>query len=186
MKDNEVRKSGILRMIGWSVVGTVVWTALARLFMRWVSTEPGFSWAGTLGIGAAALITFVLTGFVGAALGRGWSGWWRLAAIPGLLIFAGPGAVLLPAAVGAAVAVRVRRGWLRVAALVVGLGGDYLLLRAGVDEAWLQPRTIVLGNVLAVACGAWLGVRFALVARPRAVTAAVDARPGPVPAVTAT
>ncbi len=183
MKDKEVRKSGMMRAIGWSVAGAVVWTALARLFMRWVSTQPGFSWAGTLGIGAAALITFVLTGFVGAALARGWSGWWRLAAIPGLLVFAGPGAVLVPAAAGAAVAVRVRRAWLRVAALVVGLGGNYLLLRSLVDESLLQPRTIVVGNVLAVACAAWLGIQLALVARPRSHARAA-ARPDRAPAVT--
>lgn len=184
MKDNQVRNSGLARAIGWSVAGAVVWTALARLFMRWVSTQPGFSWAGTLGIGAAALIAFVLTGFVGAVLAKGWSGWWRVAALPGLLVFAGPGMVLLPAAIGAATAARAPRSWLRVTALVVGLGGNYLLLRSGVDENLLQPRTIVIGNVLAVACGAWLGVRFALVARPRAVAAAA-VQPGRVPAVTA-
>jgi hypothetical protein len=184
MERKQVRNSGMVRAIAWSVGGAVVWTALARLFMRWVSTEPGFSWAGTLGIAAAALIAFVLTGFVGAALAKGWSGWWRLVALPGLLVFAGPGMVLLPAAIGSAAGVRLRRSWLRVSALLLGLGGNFLLLRSGVDENWLQPRTIVLGNVLAVACGAWLGVQFALVARPRAVAAA-PVQPGPVPAVTA-
>ncbi len=184
MKDNEVRKPGMMRVIGWSVAAAVVWTALARLFMRWVSTEPGFSWSGTLGIGAVALIAFVLTGFVGAALARGWSNWCRLAALPGLLVFAGPGLVLAPAAAGAAVAARVHHTWLRLAGLVVGLGGNYLLLLSFVDENFLQPRTIVLGNVLAVACGAWLGLQFALVARRRA-DGVPAVRPSRVPATLA-
>jgi hypothetical protein len=185
MKDSAVHRPGVLVAVGWSVLAGVAWTALARLFMRWVSLEPGFSWAGTLGIAAVALVAFALTGFVGAALARGWSGWWRLAALPAVVVFAGPGIALLPAALGTAVAARARSRSLRVAALVLGIGGNYLLLRAGVDENLLQPRTIVLGNVLAVACGAWLGLRFALVARPRAVAVAAVAQAGPVHAVPA-
>jgi hypothetical protein len=158
----------------WITLG-MVWGALARFFMRLVSTTPGFSWEGTLAIVAMGAIAFALTGFTATAMARGWSGWWRLVAVPALLIFAGQGLAFIPAALGTFVAVRVRNVWLRSAALVAGLVGNYLLLRSTVDFNWLQPRTLLLGHLLAVVTAAWLGLQFAFAARPRAAGGSLDA-----------
>ncbi|MGN6752516.1 MAG: hypothetical protein ACTHJJ_08180 [Intrasporangium sp.] len=158
----------------WFALG-IAWGALARFFMRLVSTTPGFSWEGTLAIVAIGAVTFTLTGFTATAMARGWSGWWRLVAVPALFIFVGQGLAFIPAAVGTFAAMRLRNVWLRTGALVAGLVGNYLLLRSTVDFNWLQPRTLLLGHLLAVVTAAWLGLQFALAARPRAARGSLDA-----------
>ena len=162
----------------WLLLG-ILWGVLGRLFMRLVATNPEFSWAGTSMFVAMGAIVFVLTGLSATAMTRGWSRWWRLAALPALFIFVGQGLALLPAAVGTFLAVRVRNVWVRSVALAAGLVGNYLLLRATVDFNWLQPRTLVLGHVLAVVAGAWLGAQFALALRPRATRRPLGAEGAP-------
>jgi hypothetical protein len=72
------------------------WGVLARIWMRLISTDPEFSWTGTLLIiGFAAL----LGGGVGLAAGArlaGRSRWWTLAVLPGLALFLSPGMLLAP------------------------------------------------------------------------------------------
>lgn len=84
------------------------WGVLARVFMRLLATDPAFSWSGTLSIVGLAAVAGGLVGLVRAALASGRSGWWRLAAAPGLVLFAGPGVVLLPGTVGMAMVLRGR------------------------------------------------------------------------------
>lgn len=168
MEHSTVRRRSILFVLAGSLIAGIAWGALARLFMRLVATTPGFSWEGTLAIVGLGAVAFLLTGLSAGAMARGWSGWWRLAALPALLIFAGQGLALLPAAAGTFVAVRGRNVWLRWVALVAGLVGNYVLIHSTIDFNWLQPRTLQLGLVLAVLAGAWLGLQFALAARPRA------------------
>ncbi len=90
----------------------LTWGVAARVWMRLVSTEPEFTWAGTLAIVGLAALLGTLVGLVTAALRQGRSGWWRLAVVPGLILFLSPGMVLLPGAVvgGVAMARRSRRG----------------------------------------------------------------------------
>jgi hypothetical protein len=42
-----------LAITGAGFLAGVIWGALARLWMRWTSTEPEFTWSGTLFIVAA-------------------------------------------------------------------------------------------------------------------------------------
>jgi len=91
---------GALAGAGWGVV--------ARLFMRLLSDDPHFSWAGTLGILGVATVSGACVGLVSAARTSGRSGWWRLAALPALVLFAGPGSLLAPATVGMAAVLRGR------------------------------------------------------------------------------
>lgn len=95
---------------------------LARAWMRGVSTDPSFSWEGTVFILGLFAWAGLLVGVVRTLRLSGRSPWWRLLLLPGLALFAGPGAVLLP---GTLVA-----GWglagrgprlLRAAALVLAL-----------------------------------------------------------------
>lgn len=83
--------------VGIGLVLGFAWGALARVYMRLVATAPEFSWAGTLFIVGLAGVLGALLGLVHAARSRGGPVWWRLAVVPGLLLFAGPGLVLLPA-----------------------------------------------------------------------------------------
>lgn len=86
-----------LRYLGTGLLLGATWGVLARIWMRWVSTEHSFSWTGTLFIVGTAAVAGGSLGLVHAARRRGGSRWWRSAALPSLMLFAGPGAPLLPA-----------------------------------------------------------------------------------------
>ena len=81
-----------------ALLGLVV-AALARVWMRLVSEDPEFTWGGTITIAVVFMVFGACTGLVGAALARGRSGWWRVAALPGLGAFLAQGLVVLPLAV---------------------------------------------------------------------------------------
>ncbi|MFL6152889.1 MAG: hypothetical protein ACJ72B_10965 [Ornithinibacter sp.] len=90
------------RGLAAGLLGGAVWGVVARVFMRLLSDDPQFSWEGTLAIVGASAVAGALVGLVHGARVTGRSRWWRLAALPGVLLFAGPGSLLLPAAVGMA------------------------------------------------------------------------------------
>ena len=93
----------------------LVWGVVARVFMRLLTTTPSFSWSGTLFILGLAAVAGACLGLVHAARVAGRSRWWRLAALPALALFAGPGIVLPPATIGMAMVLRggrvVRVSW---------------------------------------------------------------------------
>ena len=140
----------------WFAVG-VAWGALARLFMRLVSTSPEFSWAGTGLILAFAGLFWGLIGVVAAARANGRSRWWRVAPLPGLILFAGAGMILLPGAIVVSAALAMRPVALRMALLAIGLGGTFWAFNAFDDDRFLPARTQTLGYLLAVVTVAWLG-----------------------------
>lgn len=140
----------------------LAWGLVARLFMRLISTEPSFSWLGTAMILAFASLLWGLIGVVAAARAAGRSRWWRVAPLPGLILFAGPGMILLPGAIVVSAALAMRRVALRVAFLAIGLGGTYWAFNAFDDDRFLPARTQTLGYLLAVVTVAWLGVGFHL------------------------
>lgn len=148
-------------MLGGLARGVVVglgWGVLARLFMRLVSTEPAFSWAGTLMIVALGVVFWGLVSLVAAARSQGRSRWWRLAGLPSLILFVGQGIVFLPGALLVAAGLAVRTAWQRAALVVSGLGGTYWLLTVVDDERFLAPRTQALGYAIAAICAGMLGV----------------------------
>lgn len=115
--------SGVWEMargVGAGIAMGLAWGLVARAFMRLLSTDPEFSWSGTLGILALAAVAGGGVGLVRAARRAGRSRWWRLSVVPGLLLFFGQGLLLVPSAVGLA-----------------------LVLRGG-------PRTRIVGSLLAV------------------------------------
>lgn len=99
-----------------------VWGVLARTWMRLISTDPEFSWSGTLIIIALAALLGAGVGLVDAALRAGRSRWWRLAVVPGLLLFLGPGILLAPSFLVGGLAWRPHRTWLRVLGAVMLVG----------------------------------------------------------------
>ncbi len=116
------------------------WGVLARVFMRLVSSTPEFSWAGTLLIVGLSATLGAGIGLVAGARASGRTRWWRLAPLPGLVLFASPGMLLLPGAVGVALAASVRRVWLRVLLCVAGLAGT-LVPALGFDDGEAVVRT---------------------------------------------
>ncbi len=110
----------------------------------------------------------------------GRSRWWRLAALPGVLLFAGPGSLLLPAAVGMAAVLRARPVWRALGALLVvvsplvavsGSPPPTTTQQAGL--ALMVLSAAPLGWALAEVVGRW---------RPRRVPGRVVEAAVPVPA----
>jgi len=128
------------------------WGALARVWMRLISTAPEFSWSGTLFIIGLAALLGAGVGLVDAALRAGGSHWWRLAVGPGLLLFLGPGILLAPSFLVGGLAWRPHRTWLRVlgAVMLVGsvAGAAWL---AAADPEGVPPVTP--GDVVVFATG---------------------------------
>jgi len=150
----------------WRIVVTgaalgLGWGILARAWMRYISTDPEFTWSGTLFILALAALAGTSLGAV-EALRRRRRGWWRcLLAIPALVLFASPGMLMAPAALlgGAALSGRGPR-WTRpiLAALAaapvllfvalideeaglsrVGSTGGFVLLCLALAAGWSAP-----------------------------------------------
>jgi hypothetical protein len=137
------------------------WGVLARVWMRMISTEPEFSWAGTLLIVGFAALAGLGLGLVHGARGRQRSRWWRLAVLAALpIVTLGPGAAFAPAfwLGGCALAGRGPRV-VRVALGVVATGPVWLL-RASTDpveRALVPAPTFVVGMLLLTAGVAWGG-----------------------------
>lgn len=158
----------------------VTWAVVARAWMRLISTEPSFSWAGTGEL-------LVLAGLVGAALGvvqaarrRGGRGRWRWLYLLVPFFLAGPGAPLLPAVVLGGWGLR--RGPVGRAVAAVGLlSAPAILLAMTWDEVdhWLMPypdtvyRAILGGGGLLLSAAAAWGSTVALAPWPRRAGATV-------------
>lgn len=98
------------------------WGITARMWMRLISTNPGFSWSGTLIIVGLAALLGTGVGLVDAALHTGRSRWWRLAVLPGLPLLLGPGTLLAPSFLVGGLVWRPHRWWLRVLATPMLIG----------------------------------------------------------------
>ena len=145
----------------------LVWGVVARVFMRLLTTTPSFSWSGTLFILGLAAVAGACLGLVHAARVAGRSRWWRLAALPALALFAGPGIVLAPATIGMAMVLRGGRV-VRVVGAVVVTGSPLLAVSSG--ETAGATSTQVAGVALMVLSAAPLGWGIAEVVcrwRPR-------------------
>ncbi len=123
--------STIVPALRWPAAGVaagLAWGAFARGWMRYISTNPEFTWPGTIAIVA-------LAGLAGACLltveglRRGGKGGWRRAvAVPALLMFASPGAVMAPTAVLGGLALSGRGGRrVRYPAALIALAAPALI-----------------------------------------------------------
>lgn len=76
----------------------LAWGIAMRVWMRFISSQPDFSWSGTLFILGAATIAGTVLGVAWHRRAIGGRGWWRLAVVSLLLLGAG-GAIMWPAVV---------------------------------------------------------------------------------------
>lgn len=118
-----------------------------RAWMRFISPDPEFSWAGTLFIVGASVIVGAVLGLARYRRHAGGVGWWRLSMTSLALLGAG-GAVMWPSVVlGAAALGRPRP---RIMKIVLGLAAvvaQIPILRNVIDENW---RMSVMGAAIAV------------------------------------
>ena len=162
----------ILRGALAGLVLGAAWGVAARVWMRLVSTTPEFSWEGTLGIIGLAAWLGALVGLATTALRQGRSGWWRMAVVPGLVLFLSPGMVLLPGAVvgGIAAARRTRRGWLVAVGAAAAVPAVFLLTAAAGDP--VRVRLWLLVGMPALTLALARGSRELFMTRARRANAA--------------
>ena len=87
--------------VGLAVLGACAFTVPARAWMRLVSSEPDFTWAGTLGIALGFSILFAGAALNLAARRHGWSrrATWAVRILGAVLIlpaFGGAGLLVCP------------------------------------------------------------------------------------------
>ena len=117
------------------------WGVLARVWMRLISTDPEFSWSGTLIIVGLAALLGAGVGLVDAALRAGRSRWWTLAVLPGLPLLLGPGSLLAPCFLVGGLAWRPHRWWLRVLGALMLVGSIAGATRLVTTDPHAQPVT---------------------------------------------
>jgi hypothetical protein len=150
----------MLRAAGRGALAGLAWGLLARLFMRLVATNPEFTWAGTLSILGLSTLLGTGLGLVAGARQDGRSRWWRLAPVPGLVLFMSPGMVLVPGAVLVAVALAVRS---RVATLLLLVAAILAVVvpAVGLDDGDGEASPLAaVGVALVIGAVGLLGVGF--------------------------
>jgi hypothetical protein len=114
--------TALLRGAGLGLALGAVWGVLARIWMRLITTDPEFSWAGTLAIIGFSALLGLGVGLVHASRRTGRSRWWTLAVVPGLVLFMSPGMLLAPAFLLGGPAFGVRGRLLRVVGVLTIVG----------------------------------------------------------------
>jgi hypothetical protein len=177
---------GSLLIVGGFLVGGLVWGVVARLWMRLISTEPEFTWSGTLFIVGAFAIAATAQGVALAVRRQEWPRWAQgivrsVALALALPLGAGAGIVMLPALVTGSIALgrtNWRWGWRLAFAAVAAANTVILLPLFAVELPWARTVTgwPAMVAVYAVIVGA-----LALTLRPvgRGPGSAVVAPPAP-------
>jgi hypothetical protein len=140
------------------------WGVLARIWMRLISDDPEFSWAGTLTIIGAAALLGLGVGLVDAARRAGRSLWWTSAVVPGLILFLSPGMLLAPSFFIGSLAYAHRGRILRAVgwgAITLSIMGSALMVvlvpEPGSETTPGQAVVFVIGFALMAITLAWGG-----------------------------
>jgi hypothetical protein len=148
---------------------------LARIWMRLISSDPEFSWTGTLAIIGLAALLGCGAGMVAASRPAGRSLWWTLAVAPGLALFLSPGMLLAPCFLIGALAYARRGRILRAlgwAGILLPIVGSTLLIarepEPGSETTPTQLVTFVIGFALMAITLAWTGSHIWRRRNPRA------------------
>lgn len=131
--DPATARRQMLRRAAAGFVLGAAWGVAARVWMRLITTDPGFSWLGTLFIVGLAAALGLGLGLLAGAQATGRRRRWWLAPLPGLLLLAGPGMAFIPAFAlgGLAFSRRHGAGWRLLGVAAVGAGTAFL---------WWQTR----------------------------------------------
>jgi hypothetical protein len=136
----------------WPVVAGagigLAWAVSMRAWMRFITTDPEFTWGGTLAILGASTVVGALLGLARLRRRAGGAGWWRLSGLSLGLLGAG-GAVMWPSAVLGAMALgRPRPSWIRV---LLGLAAVAAQVPVLGDAVFANPGLSGLESAAAVA-----------------------------------
>jgi hypothetical protein len=86
------------RHVAAGALAGLVWGVAMRAWMRFITTDPEFSWSGTVFIVGASTIVGALLGCAWRRRRAGGIGWWRFS-ILGLFLLGAGGAVMWPSVV---------------------------------------------------------------------------------------
>lgn len=149
------------------LVAGLTWGVVMRLWMRFITTEPEFSWAGTgFILGASAI--------VGLALGVAWvrrrargAGWWRAWGATILALGGGAGSIMIPSVLIGAMALgrTTWRRWIRAALALVAVAFQVWIFVSsdqGIATSRMAPAMVWYGVMISFE--AWA---LSLVFRPR-------------------
>ncbi len=144
-------------VIGGGLLG-LTWGMAIRLWMRFISTDPEFTWSGTgFILGASALVgAFLGLAWWRRSLGRG--NWWRLAGLAILSLGMGAGVIMLPSVLLGGLALG-RSRWnprLRGTLLTVA-GGIQIALLVATGEDLPKGRLLpaLLAYLILIGLEAW-------------------------------
>jgi hypothetical protein len=160
-----------IHIIGGFLVGGFVWGIVARSWMRLITSDPEFTWSGTLFIVGAFTIAFTAQGVALAVRRRGSARWAQtivrtVALVLALPLGSGAGIAMLPALVtGSIAAGRTdwRWGW-RVAVGTVAVANTVALLPLlHTDLSW--GRSLVGWVTMVLVYAVMVGV-IAVTVRP--------------------
>ncbi len=127
----------------------LLWGGAMRAWMRFISTNPEFSWSGTSFILAAGAIAGSVLGWARHRRRAGGVGWWRYSALSLGLLGAG-GAVMWPSVIAWGIAIGRRRPWWLVSTLLAGGAAvQYPVIDANILSNWR------LGTVEWLVATAW-------------------------------
>ena len=120
--------------------------------MRFVSTDPEFSWSGTGFILGAALLAGLGLGTAYAWSRRSRRGWWRALGFPLIFLGAGAGSIMLPGVIigGLGMGRRTWPKWVRIVLLTVAIGGTLALIGLTSEDGLGPVKTVVALAVFAV------------------------------------
>ena len=109
-----------------------------RAWMRFISTDPEFTWSGTGFIIGAAFLAGIGLGTAYAVSRKAKRGWWRIFGLPLILLGAGAGMVMLPGVIIGGFAFG-RRTWpkaLRIALWTLAIGGSAFLIMVTSEDVF--------------------------------------------------
>jgi hypothetical protein len=113
--------------------------------MRFVSTDPEFTWSGTGFILGAATLAGLGLGTAYALRRKGHRGWWRLLGIPLILLGAGAGSIMLPGTIIGGLAFG-QRNWPRVVRgllATLAIGGTVALIGLTSEDGFGPIKTAI-------------------------------------------
>ena len=125
--------------------GGLLWGGLMRLWMRFISTDPEFSWSGTGFILGAALLAGLGLGTAYSLRRKTKGQWWRLFGLPVILLGGGAGSIMLPGVIVGGLAFG-RRNWpkaVRIVLWTVAIGGTIALIGVANNGSLGPIRTII-------------------------------------------
>ena len=131
--------------------------------MALLTEDPQFTWEGTAFIlGVFGVAGLALAATYDARLRRR-ARWWKLLALPAVIVGAGPGALMVPGIVGMALAAS-RRRWTRVlgALVIVGFAVLVAYLTATSTDPFTVRTAAGLAVMFAVCAAVAAGLRVAL------------------------